>query len=95
MNNSHGELLCAGVTDLGACLKACCDDHACNAIFHTDDNNCLTIQCKSDEACAPGVPSASHGKAILINLRTVGKSICSTFCIIGVCYLYLSLYYAR
>ena len=64
-----------GVSEFAECVQACCSDKKCNAVFYTKEN-CLTIQCYSDELCSPGRKSAKLAKAILINLRTVGM-----FCI--------------
>lgn len=62
----------AGIKNFGDCVKACCDDLDCNAVFFTK-MNCLTIECKSDELCSPGERSDALDDAVLINLRTVGK----------------------
>ena len=61
----------SGIEDFSECVKACCDDHTCNAVFFSQ-KKCLTIQCKTDAGCAPGPESSMLADAILINLRTVG-----------------------
>lgn len=60
-----------GIDEFSVCVKACCEDPTCNAVFFSQ-KKCLTIQCKTDDGCSAGPKSEQLSDALLINLRTVG-----------------------